>query len=114
MVVDNRAGAGSLVGTDLVAKSPPDGYTLLVAASALTIIPSMYRNVPFDPHVLKSLIATELQPRHVQLRGCQPRDLIDLALSLAEYTGQPRVLTTGLMSAACATYFISHETHVSQ
>ena len=49
VVVDNRAGAGSLVGTDLVAKAVPDGYTLLVAASALTIIPSMYRQVPFDP-----------------------------------------------------------------
>jgi tripartite-type tricarboxylate transporter receptor subunit TctC len=49
VVVDNRAGAGSLVGTDLVARAAPDGYTLLVAASALTIIPSMYRNVPFDP-----------------------------------------------------------------
>jgi len=49
VVVDNRAGAGSLVGTDLVAKAVPDGYTLLVAASALTIIPSMYKKVPFDP-----------------------------------------------------------------
>jgi tripartite-type tricarboxylate transporter receptor subunit TctC len=49
VVVDNRAGAGSMVGTDLVAKAPPDGYTLLVAASALTIIPSMYKKVPFDP-----------------------------------------------------------------
>jgi tripartite-type tricarboxylate transporter receptor subunit TctC len=49
VVVDNRAGAGSMVGIDLVARSAPDGYTLLVAASALTIIPGMYRNVPFDP-----------------------------------------------------------------
>jgi tripartite-type tricarboxylate transporter receptor subunit TctC len=49
VVVDNRAGAGSLIGTDLVAKSVPDGYTLLVVASSLTIIPSMYRKVPFDP-----------------------------------------------------------------
>ena len=49
VVVDNRAGAGSLIGTDLVAKSAPDGYTLLVVASSLTIIPAMYRKVPFDP-----------------------------------------------------------------
>ena len=49
VVVDNRAGAGSMVGTDLVARAAPDGYTLLLAASALTIIPGMYRNVPFDP-----------------------------------------------------------------
>ena len=49
VVVDNRAGAGSLVGIDLAARAAPDGYTLLVAASALTIIPGMYRSVPFDP-----------------------------------------------------------------
>lgn len=49
IVVDNRAGAGSLVGTELVAKAPPDGYTLLVSPSALTINPSMYQKLPFDP-----------------------------------------------------------------
>jgi tripartite-type tricarboxylate transporter receptor subunit TctC len=49
VVVDNRAGAGSLVGTDLVAKSAPDGYTLLVVASSLCIIPSIYKKIPFDP-----------------------------------------------------------------
>ncbi len=49
VVVDNRPGAASLVGTELVAKAAPDGYTLLVAPSSLTTIPSMYRYVPFDP-----------------------------------------------------------------
>jgi tripartite-type tricarboxylate transporter receptor subunit TctC len=49
VVIDNRAGAGSMLGIDLVAKAAADGYTLLIAASALTIIPSMYRKVPFDP-----------------------------------------------------------------
>lgn len=49
VVIDNRSGAGSLVGADLVAKAAPDGYTLLVIASALSIIPSMYKKVPFDP-----------------------------------------------------------------
>lgn len=48
VVVDNRPGAGSLLGADLVAKSAPDGHTLLVIASALAIIPSTYRKVPFD------------------------------------------------------------------
>src|SRR4029077_3977528 len=48
VVVDNRAGAASLVCTDLVAKSTADGYTLLVPPSSLTIIPSLYKNVPFD------------------------------------------------------------------
>lgn len=49
IVVDNRAGAGSLIGTDLVAKAAHDGYTLLAMSSSFTIIPSMYKKVPYDP-----------------------------------------------------------------
>jgi tripartite-type tricarboxylate transporter receptor subunit TctC len=49
VVVDNRPGAGSLHGTDLVAKSSPDGQTLLVVAASFTINPSLRKNLPFDP-----------------------------------------------------------------
>lgn len=49
VIVDNRPGAGSIVGTDLVAKAIPDGYTLLVVASSVTINPSLHKNLPFDP-----------------------------------------------------------------
>ncbi len=49
VVVDNRPGAGSIIGTDLVAKATPDGYTLLVVASSITINPSLHRKLPFDP-----------------------------------------------------------------
>ena len=49
-VVENRAGANGGIGTDLVAKSAPDGYTLLVTASGpLTVNPTLYRSVPYDP-----------------------------------------------------------------
>jgi tripartite-type tricarboxylate transporter receptor subunit TctC len=48
-VVDNRPGAGSLNGTDLVAKAVPDGYTLLAVAASFTINPSLHANLPFDP-----------------------------------------------------------------
>jgi len=49
VVVDNRPGAGSLQGTDAVAKSAPDGHTLLVVAASFTINPSLRKNLPFDP-----------------------------------------------------------------
>ena len=49
IVVDNRPGAGSLNGTDTVAKATPDGYTLLVIAASFTITPAMQKNMPFDP-----------------------------------------------------------------
>jgi tripartite-type tricarboxylate transporter receptor subunit TctC len=48
MVIDNRPGAGSMLGTDLVAKAAPDGYTLLLMPSSITIFPSVYKHVPFD------------------------------------------------------------------
>jgi tripartite-type tricarboxylate transporter receptor subunit TctC len=49
VIVDNRPGAGSIIGTDLVAKATPDGYTLLVVASSITLNPTLHKNLPFDP-----------------------------------------------------------------
>ncbi|PTW83759.1 LacI family transcriptional regulator [Achromobacter mucicolens] len=50
VVADNRPGAGGNIGTDLVAKAPPDGYTLLFATEGtLGINPSLYKKLPFDP-----------------------------------------------------------------
>lgn len=49
IVVDNRPGAGSINGTDLVAKAQPDGYTLLAVAASFTITPSLRKKLPFDP-----------------------------------------------------------------
>lgn len=48
VVVDYKPGAGTVLGTDAVAKSKPDGYTLGMAISALTINPSLQPNLPYD------------------------------------------------------------------
>ena len=48
IVIDNRAGAGSSIGLELGARAAPDGYTILIASSTLTINPALYRNLPFD------------------------------------------------------------------
>ena len=48
VVVDNRAGATGIIGTDLVAKSPPDGHMLVLVASSHAINPSMVKKLPFD------------------------------------------------------------------
>ncbi len=48
-VVENRAGAGGRIGADLVAKSPPDGYTLMLGTSSVTGTgPALYQKLPFD------------------------------------------------------------------
>ena len=47
-VVDYRAGANGIIGTEYVAKSPPDGYTLLIISSSFTINTATYAKLPFD------------------------------------------------------------------
>ena len=49
VVVDNRAGAGGIIGSDLTAKALPDGYTIVMVSSAHTINASMYSKLPYDP-----------------------------------------------------------------
>jgi tripartite-type tricarboxylate transporter receptor subunit TctC len=49
LVIDNRPGAGSMIGTDIAAKSPADGYTIILSDMPHTINPSIYAKVPYDP-----------------------------------------------------------------
>jgi tripartite-type tricarboxylate transporter receptor subunit TctC len=54
VVVDNKGGAGSTIGTDFVAKSKPDGYTLLLCSGSITTTAATRRHLPYDP--LKDLV----------------------------------------------------------
>lgn len=49
VVIENKPGAGSMIGSDQVAKSTPDGHTLLIVSSTHVISPWIYKNVPYDP-----------------------------------------------------------------
>ena len=49
VVIDYRPGAAAMIGTEAGAKAAPDGYTLLIAQSTMTIVPSVYKKVRFDP-----------------------------------------------------------------
>ena len=49
VIADNRAGAGGNIGAELAAKSPPDGYTLLIANNSLTVNLSLYSKLPYEP-----------------------------------------------------------------
>ena len=51
VVVDNRAGSGGVVGTEIAAHSPPDGYTLLIGnISTIGIAPALFKKLPYDPN----------------------------------------------------------------
>jgi predicted ATPase with chaperone activity len=64
------------------------------------------KGLQFDRTLTDHLVANYFRPRGISLRGCLPRDLIEQALAHAEYVGAPRELTTELLEAACAGYFV--------
>ncbi len=49
IIIENRPGAGSTIGTDTVAKSPADGYTLVMISTTHVISPHLYKHMPYDP-----------------------------------------------------------------
>ncbi len=61
-IVDNKAGAGSIIGTDYVAKSPPDGYTLLIGAGPIATAEFLYPKLPYKP-------SQDLVPIGLAVRG---------------------------------------------
>jgi predicted ATPase with chaperone activity len=64
------------------------------------------RGVPYDAAHVEHLLQSYYAPRKIALRGCQPRDLLDQVLSLAEYLGEPPHVTPALLDSACAGYFV--------
>jgi predicted ATPase with chaperone activity len=67
------------------------------------------RQLEFDRGMVQHLLKSYYEPRKIPLRGCQPRDLIDQALSLGEYLAVPRQLSRDLLEAACASYFVDEK-----
>jgi len=84
VVIDNRGGAGGTIGTDLTAKAPPDGYTMLVNNISLAVNHTLFQKLPY--HTLRDLAPVSLigrQPNivvvHVSVAAKSMRDLVELA-----------------------------------
>jgi predicted ATPase with chaperone activity len=68
------------------------------------------RNISYNEEIVDNLLTSYFDPRGILPRGCHPRDLIDQAISLAEYRGEPHRLSEEILSAACASYFVDDPT----
>ena len=84
VVVENRAGAGTIIGNEMVARAPPDGYTLLMAPGAFATIPSTYKKVPYDTlrdfaPITQALFVPNLIVVHPSLPAKSVKELIALA-----------------------------------
>lgn len=64
VIVENRPGGNTIIGTDFVAKAPPDGYTILLAGSSLMVVPLLIKT-PFDPIRDFAAVATIASGEHV-------------------------------------------------
>lgn len=105
-VVDNRSGGGGNIGADLVAKARPDGYTLLVNSDPLTVAPSLFPNLPFDP--LRDLQGLALVARISQVLVVPSRSpLRDFAGFVAAARARPDGGILGHTGAGSAGHLIA-------
>ena len=94
VIIDNRAGAGTIIGIDIAAKSPPDGYTLLVGLSTLAINPSMFAKLPYDAlRDLAPICHMVSVPNALVLHPSVPAQSIQALIALAR--AKPNALNVG-------------------
>jgi tripartite-type tricarboxylate transporter receptor subunit TctC len=92
VVVDNRPGATGTIAFDSVAKSSPDGYTVVTAADSLTLLPSMFKNITFDPRTSFTPIALmSTQPLVLAVHVATPATTVKEFIALAK--AKPGTLT---------------------
>jgi tripartite-type tricarboxylate transporter receptor subunit TctC len=103
VIVENKVGAGGMIGLEFAARSPPDGYTLLVGSSAnISIGSQLYRNAPVS--VEKDLLAVAMLTRSPMLLAVHPsvpaRSVSELVALAKQRAGQLSYATSGVGSAS--------------
>lgn len=98
IVVDNRGGAGTLIGTEIAAKSPPDGYTLLLTNVAFAINPGLHgKRLPYDPHRdFQPILLIASQPTVLAVHPSLPvRSVAELIRLARQKPGQLNFASSG-------------------
>jgi tripartite-type tricarboxylate transporter receptor subunit TctC len=98
VIIENRAGAGGNIASDFVAKSAPDGYTILQTTPGQAISPHLYRSLPYD--AVKDLIpVTQLVSSYLVLAASQKSGITSVKDLVARAKAQPGVLNYGSSGA---------------
>ena len=94
VIIENKPGAGTIIGTQAVATSAPDGYTLLMGTFANAVNPSLYAKLPYDPH--KDFAAVALVARSFNIVVVNPKSPIkSIADLIAAAKAEPDKLSYG-------------------
>jgi tripartite-type tricarboxylate transporter receptor subunit TctC len=103
VIVDNRPGAGSVNGTDLVAKATPDGHTALVVAASFSINPAIRKNLPYDPMRDFTPVSQLVRLPHILVvHPSVPVTSVKELIALAK--AKPGVLNYGISGIATSTH----------
>src|SRR6185295_5269065 len=107
IVVENKGGAGSIIGTDLVAKAEPDGYTLLLGQSGpISINPAVYKSLPYDPlRDLAPVCMTNSYPYVLVVNSKLPAATLQEFVALGK--AQPGSMNYGTTGVGAANHLMS-------
>ncbi len=104
VVVENRSGAGGNIGTDVAAKSPPDGYTLLIGINGpIAVNKHLYASLPYDPE--RDLVPVSLLASGAQILAVHPSVPADSLKAFVEHVrASPGKLSYGSVGSGSASH----------
>lgn len=89
VIVENKAGAGGSIGTDLVAKAPPDGYTILMVGTGFTVLPQITKNLPWSTADFRAVLNIGSVPNIVVVHPDVPVKNVGELIALAKTSPHP-------------------------
>ncbi len=89
VIVDNRAGAGGSIGTDVVAKAPADGYTMLMVGTGFNVLPLISKDLPWKPSDFRAVLSLGSVPNVIVVPASSPVHSMGELIALAKTSPTP-------------------------